>query len=366
MRLFDFFNRKEAVNQTHDESPSISIEISYSKQKSSSYDEREGISLHNLLQEATPSRQGLYPHEIYVLSKAPKYRISDREINDYWIGGCCVEDIPNILNSLCNKGFIQPGSLRDAIWQLKVSEIKEDLSAAGEKVSGKKSDLIDRLLSSDHVDLDVLAAKYPERYYKLTDKGESELAENEYITYLDKHEYMTIWEMNRKLNNNPEGFSYRDLIWQKLNKDALNFRQQREFGLYRNTRLQMCEFLLEEGKSRQAVECICDVFAYDSNMLGFYDISDEYRLPDNSDFFKHIYSAEDTAPHVVAQLGAIQENLEVSSAEYRQLLLKGFSKACYPHMAFTDDESADLVIAMLSNDRTTIEQIYSQVNKRSK
>ena len=366
MGLFDFFKRNKSVNQTRDDSPAISIEISYSKQTSSPYEKREDASLHNLLQEATPSRQGLYPHEIYILSKAANYKISDREINNFWIGGCCVEDVSDILDYLCNKGFIQPGSLRDTIGHLKVPEIKGELSAIGEKVSGRKADLVDRLISSNNVDLDVLAAKYPERYYKLTDKGESELAENEYITYLDKHEYMTIWEMNRKLNNNPEGFSYRDLIWQKLNKDALNFRQQREFGLYRNTRLQMCEFLLEEGKSRQAVKCICDVFAYDSNMLGFYDISDEYRLPDNSHFFKHIYSAEDTAPHVVAQLGAIQENLEVSSAEYRQLLLKGFSKACYPHMAFTDDESADLVIAMLSNDRTTIEQIYSQVNKRSK
>lgn len=366
MGLFDFFKRNKSVNQTRDDSPAISIEISYSKQTSSPYEKREDASLHNLLQEATPSRQGLYPHEIYILSKAANYKISDREINNFWIGGCCVEDVSDILDYLCNKGFIQPGSLRDTIGHLKVPEIKGELSAIGEKVSGRKADLVDRLISSNNVNLDMLAAKYPDRFYMLTDKGKRELEENEYISYLSKHGYMTIWEMNQKLNNNPEGFSYRDLIWQKLNKDALNFRKKREFGLYRNTRLQMCEFLLKERKARQAVECICDVFAYDSNMFGLYDIPDEYRLSDDPDFFKHTYSTADTAPHVVAQLGSIQEELGLSDAEYRQILLKGFSKACYPHMAFTNDESADLVIAMLSGDHSTIKQIYSQVNKRSK
>ena len=112
----------------------------------------------------------------------------------------------------------------------------ELLKERGMKVSGKKAELVDRIL--DGADHGALEAKYSDRYYRLTPKGQQELAENEYIPYLDKTGYMSIWEMNQELfRNNPDGFDYRDIVWRTLNKRSEEAALHGDVALYVETRI---------------------------------------------------------------------------------------------------------------------------------
>lgn len=78
--------------------------------------------------------------------------------------------------------------------------------------------MIDRLLSN--ASPEELEKKFPVRFYELTESGTQELTENQYVPYLHRHKYMSIWEMNDRLNHkNPHHLGFRDLIWQFFNDE---------------------------------------------------------------------------------------------------------------------------------------------------
>lgn len=93
---------------------------------------------------------------------------------------------------------------------------------------------------------------------------------------------MSIWEMNDRLNHkNPHHLGFRDLIWQFFNEESLKHLHEGDMGLYRNTRLDMYEFLFEEKKYEQAFNLLCEVIAYDLSGMDnseFSDIDEKFRL----------------------------------------------------------------------------------------
>lgn len=70
--------------------------------------------------------------------------------------------------------------------------IKNELRAIGQKVRGKKANLIDRLLSN--ASPEELEKKFSVRFYELTESGTQELTENQYVPYLHCYKYMSIWD----------------------------------------------------------------------------------------------------------------------------------------------------------------------------
>ena len=186
MGLFDFF-KKMPVNSSskiQQDVPTASLQPTYKEAISSNDNakvcanpplieiaaEQDGPPpLSVLLKTATPSKQGLYPHEILMLEYAPHFKISNNSFQNFWYWQYSVTDPQSILDSLFERGFTKIGDLRSVLEKLKLSEIKEELKQFNQKVSGKKSELIDRLL--EFGDIAVLNQKYSERYYALTSKG---------------------------------------------------------------------------------------------------------------------------------------------------------------------------------------------------
>ena len=121
--------------------------------------------LEDLLKRATPSKGGLYPHEILMLDYAHTYKTSDNSFQGFWYYQYSVKDPQSILDSLYERGFIELGDLRSVLERLKLDEIKDELKLVNEKVSGKKAELIDRLLE-DASENDEEIAKIYEEFYK--------------------------------------------------------------------------------------------------------------------------------------------------------------------------------------------------------
>mgnify|MGYP003297784421 FL=1 len=210
-----------------------------------------------------PSKQGLYPHEIMMLDYAHTFKISNNTFQNFWYWQYSITEPQKVLDSLYDRGFIRSGELRSALEKLSLAEIKEELKQLNQKVTGKKAELIERLI--EFGDNTALNQKYSERYYVLTSKGEEELRENQYVPYLHRCRYMTCWEMNKRIAKT--NYSYRDILWRHFNEQSdLNFRNF-NFGLYRNTRLDMYRFLMEENKYKTAFSLLCEVLAYDLSLL---------------------------------------------------------------------------------------------------
>lgn len=85
-----------------------------------------------------------------------------------------------MIKNLAYRGFIEEGSAKDVLPNLKLTELKELASSLGINVKGKKADIIEQL---SVVDEKKLGCFVKERTWKLSEKGQSALKANPYIQY---------------------------------------------------------------------------------------------------------------------------------------------------------------------------------------
>ena len=178
-----------------------------------------GISdLSSLIKDAIPSKNGLYPHEILMLSYASNYKttLENNIYQSFWLDKYYVDNPNTILKSLVERGFIDIGDISQTIERLTISELKENLASINQKTNGSKQELINRILIN--IPENILNKRYPHRYFKLTDLGKQELLDNQYVPYLHKNDFLNIWELNKLA---PTEKNYRDLIWECFNKQII-------------------------------------------------------------------------------------------------------------------------------------------------
>lgn len=366
MGIFDFLKKKKVES-------SVKIDISVkSPDIESSTEVFEPISLEILLADAIPSKQGLYPHEILMLEYAPTFKISNNYFQQFWYYQYSVKNPQAVLDSLYEKGFIAEGDLKDALEKLKVSEIKEELKHINQKVTGKKAELIDRLMVN--ADIDYLNRKYSERYFVCTFKGEQELKDNQYVSYLHRKKYMSVWEMNKKIADTH--YPYRDILWGYFNEQSGIQFQNYDFGLYRNTRLNMYQFLMEENKPKTAFSLLCEVLSFDLSGLGNSEkylfeserTDPKFYLMMYDSKSKHYFPYENTSliipPAVLGWFVEVQDILGLDDDEFKVALLEELGKVNPPQKIFTDEECADILIATIHEDVDILSEIYSKAEKR--
>ena len=197
MGLFDLF-RKKVPNQEIPKAEPI-IKLSEHIQITATIGTNNEIpSLHDLVATATPSKQGLYPHEILMLNYASTYKTSGNTFQSFWLYGYGVNNPQAVLDSLLDRGFITIGGIRDTLQRQTVATLKIALSKIGVKTTGKKENLIERILELE--DAATLESQFPDKYFVPTEKGAQEIIDNEYVLYLHRKHYMSVWEMNKLLN----------------------------------------------------------------------------------------------------------------------------------------------------------------------
>lgn len=354
----------------------LNILINWFKQKrgkSNSFS-KESVSLSQLIRDATPSKRGLYPHEILMLYYAPKYKNMSNNFPKFWLYDCSVKEPQKILVSLYERGFLQLGGIAQTLERLTVKDIKRDLKELNQKNSGTKTELIRRLMVAQPKEL--LLKKYPDRYYALTALGRQELEENQYFIEACQHSDMSIWEINREISKNPQ-FSYRDKMWQNLSDEAKIHFNNGDFGLYRNSIRSMCEFLQWERKYQAALALLCQVIAFDfslldNNMPGVFDKEDKngllkFALELN---MKRIAPYKDSGfklpPGITRTIVYIQKNIHYSDAQLKNILIKHFSAICVPYSIFTVEEIIKIIFAEKYKTYDKLEQLYIKAQQRAR
>ena len=147
MGLFDFFKSKPSPKVVK-ESPANTVSVSPKPQVQVTHQIEEVPSLQSRLQNCTPSKMGLYPHEIMMLYYAHTYKTSGNTFQAFWKFKYSVLNPQSVLDSLIHRGFIKAGNVKDCLEKLKVSEIKDLLTKVNQKTTGKKAELVERVLDS--------------------------------------------------------------------------------------------------------------------------------------------------------------------------------------------------------------------------
>lgn len=373
MGIFDFLKKKAPIGVSQSPQtpsvPSSPVEV----KESVSYDD-EVQTLESKIRQAIPSQAGLYPHEILMLEYASSYKICENNFQNFWKWEYSVLDPQAVLDSLFERGFICHEDARSALKHLLVSDLKSMLSKVGEKTTGKKDDLINRILNvycSDDLEQELTT-----RNYALTDKGKEELKQNEYVLYLHRHRYMSVWEMNYRLyRKNPSHLKYRDIIWGYFNEQSGVHFQNFDFGLYRNTRLSMHNFLVEEGKLKTALDILIEVISFDLSGLGNKDnpvTMQEHQLLRETkcksrmtNLFKTDDKSEITLPPgVIRYFEYLYKELKMDSEAFVKYVYERFSEVHIHERVFNEEECANIVLSEIGLENRKITNSYAVAEKR--
>lgn len=359
MGLFDMINKLFKQNIPQDE---ISVTVSISTQKTSLADmDGEVIPVDIRMKTAIASMQGLFPHEILVLDYAHTFYTSGNSFQRFWWYRYGVDDVQAILCSLVERGFLQIGDLRAALENHSSATIKEALKAHDIKTTGKKTDLIQRAL--DEIPESVLKDLFPKRTYILTDNGKDALNEGAYVSYIHRHgvEDLDIWSFNKLVHTQPL-MPYRDKLWEYLNQRSMKHFSDRNFGLYRNCRFCMAQFLKEEKKISNALAMLAEVVFYDlSGVSNNYDpkFLDIYA----SGFFPYEKSLATTAPGIVATIVECQKELGYTDENIKSALIERMGKLSAPLQLFTIEECAQIVLLERDQNKEALKEIYAKAKR---
>lgn len=280
---------------------------------------------------------GLYPHEILMLYYAPQYKIGEKEFQNFWAYEYAVKDPKKLLDFLCSRGFIRTATAKECIENLKLQELKDILKNVNLPVSGKKTDLISRIQES--ISEQELEAYITDRNYALTESGNQELKQNEYVPYMHHHKSsdISMSAMCMLVNKHPT-IRYRDLLWGEFNRLSTEYAKHGKWGLYRNIKYTMHTFLMEEKKYSMAFLLLSEAFFYDLN--------------------------GDASPFIASRLIKDFQNLEVhldyTESKIREELGRIFKEMYVPHRNYSNDEVIKIIIAYSFGDKETANRIFNK------
>ena len=325
-----------------------------------------------------PSRTGLYVAEILLLEYCTygTYPAPKNGYPGFWWFEYGIRNVGAALKSLEERGYIKYGCLAYSLKELTVPDLKELLKQHGMATTGKKAELIERAAANIN-EADLLSFGMVPKY-ELTALGESELKENAYVSYLHGNRYdMTVWEMNQRIAQTHR--PYRDILWGYFNEQSLIYFQNLEFGRYRNIRLDMYRFLMEENRTQEAFHMLCEVLSLDLNDCYDYiysleqqknDVNFEFYVMDYELRLNDLFPYEKTVlvipPKVFTGFAEMQITLSLDDKEYRDAILKELQKTAFPRGIFTNEECADILIANIHSDTDTLTTIYRKAERREK
>lgn len=244
MGLFDFLKGKNALPKNSIKEPPIpESEKQYYRPDTyytdSSYPgtqfEQKVITFEERKKSSYPSRSGLYVAEILLLEYV-SYGTYPHPKNGYpgfWWFEYGIRNVGAALKSLEERGYIEYASTAYNLSKMTVAELKELASNFSVKVSGKKADIVSKIL--ENVPSDQLESAVIEQKYCLTEKGKAELQENEYVPYMHKYSQKTIedgmfgpelnvWSVNRRVGTGED--------WAQVIKDIehsiSDYREQKK------------------------------------------------------------------------------------------------------------------------------------------
>jgi len=369
MGLFDFFKRKsnkkvEVEKTKAKQGIKIKSMISVKSEIINTPSEPDVVPVEKIIKGMKPNEAGLYPHETLLLSYAPKYYVEGNSYPGFWWYKYGVRDVEKSLKSLSDRGFLHVGSLKSAIEKETAAVLKDVLRENNLKVSSKKAELVQRLL--DEVPKEKLDTIFTKYTYELTNTGKEVLEKEEYIPYIHRHgiEDLDIWSLSKKVQDKP-GYPYRDVIWGYLNERSMVHIKNKDFGLYRNCRFSMSEFVKEEGKLDNAFSLLAEVIRYDLSGLsnGFsMQFMDIYA----DSYFPYKNSIGTMAPGITSRVVDYQEKKGLSDEELKKKLLDEISRSNLPFSLFTADECAVIVLMEIHKDEEGLEKLYNKVKRRFK
>lgn len=327
-----------------------------------SWEEPEIVPAHERVTSLSADRHGLYPHELLMLVYAHTYTTDTRDFQQFWWYRYGVRNPRALLVSLTERGFLRIGGTESAVAAQTGSTLKSLLREHGLKVSGKKADLVERVLAS--VPPSTLDDAFPQRFYEPTDIGNTAVAANPHIGYIHRSrlESPDIYSLTEMVHAHPDK-RWRDLIWGHLNERRIVHSSARNWGLYRNTGFGMAEFVAEERKWKTAIGMLTEVIYYD--LSGMDNNFDRDRRLEFIDYlFPYETSSATIPPGVTERLFRWAANAGLTDDDLDDLMIGRLRRQGSALRLFTDDEIVQIVFLERDKNTAELSRIYAHAERR--
>lgn len=272
------------------------------------------------------------------------------------------------VDKLLEEGFLEiDNDLYSILSKETAVRLKTILSSYGAKVSGKKDELIHRIIET--APSDIIEKEFPFRCYALTEKGEAELSENNYVVYCHRND-LDEREISKIIHE--KNLPYRDAIWSYFNKQSIDQISKKDFISYISTKEKMADFLIEEKNYKQSLLILCEIIAYKLNNVRNLNIltSDKKLLPYVKDDFANDcfpyneYLPTHLSKYILDPIKNVQWKLDVSDFDYKNMILEEFHRLRLPFYIFHDEEMADIVLWEIQGNTESLIKIYKMAESR--
>lgn len=197
----------------------------------------------------------------YLDARALKFwnkKTTDFQIPSYYAESAFGRNARPALARLLSKKYLEAGGLEKSIGLKTVPELKALLAARKLPVSGKKAELILRLM--DNIPTDELEAMFPARVYEITEAGEDALKYYSIVFTSEDHNLsLSSYRLLKEREARP-ALTDKDLLLQLLLEDLDKADRNGQQETYRITAGQTARFLEEIGKIRHAFGVYCAAF----------------------------------------------------------------------------------------------------------
>lgn len=174
------------------------------------------------------SNAGLYVAEILLLEYCNDgdYPYPKKGYPAFWWFEYGIWDVTKMLKQLENRGFIRFGNEVESLSGLTGKELKQILEEKKLSKSGEKRELIKRI--DDNFKCEELKSLGVKRYYRLTEKGKTELSENLYVVFLHKYPGkeseggLNVWTINKLLGSGEKS------NWRKVVDDYETMKNEKQ------------------------------------------------------------------------------------------------------------------------------------------
>ena len=194
------------------------------------------------------------PVDVIFLERADGQRVGD-EFPKYFEYQYGANPSSLLEKALTNNFLIKSDSIVNNIEKIKTSKLKEVLKKHNLKVSGKKQELIERLITN--VSKEELKTAFPDLYYILNDKGKSIVQENKHIIYYHKSQYLkdeiSLDKYHDLLKDKTDDSAKYDIALELLKNNAIQNKDNGDWGLYRNSLLSKARVYEDKQDNQSAI-----------------------------------------------------------------------------------------------------------------
>lgn len=266
-----------------------------------------------------------YATAIFLYANSNSKIKNNNEYVGYLFYECGISNPRRYHQKLIDEGYFKQASINEILHTFKLDDLKKILKENNLKVTGKKAELIDRIIS-ELSEKELNEINFDRNIYTLSEKGKKYIENNKDYIEIHRHANWQITleeyiKVKRKLNFSA---NFNDIAWGIFNKRTMEYFNNRQYGLQRNNYYNMFQLLMEEKKEMQAFEMIVKVIIYD---LSSVDTLENIKLYKDGIYNKkdllNSYSNIFLAPGIIKELLELEQfySDELVKTVYKQVVL---------------------------------------------